>query len=1251
VDHSCDWEFTGKHFDFGLQRDDAAYFRVDTHPNVRSCLWGAPELFGHKPRSFPDTGVDGKTTVVCRHATEIANSFAHDLECAKKTRAATYILKTPQSSGPNASVGELSDTATQIASTNMMPGDDPERTPSAALAALQQASDAVSDSEDDIIVTCVDDGRNKLSERHGQKVTNYNSQDVPKSVTRSFGIRRGDPLCGMCRGKLDRKIKAAKVQFSQTWARGGGGNGGKSGVTCCDAQCDEPSQQHDSKKIWHAFAIDQPTEIVAFDQELEHRFPYVDVPAALAQPFAEICRGYEVSPDSVSSKDVVPKMDSAKHKVMMALCMQGHHFLGQATGRALIMKDTYIFSGLQRRHAKLLDLGNTDMIFSELNKCGVANSKSWCGRELTRLATEWKSRLDLKPNCSKAAWIDNFELIFWHQYFTAIEGKVPLASLGGDLPSDEELAAIRCRCPDGRGCVTGACSCNKAGFPCSPKLCLCSCNSGLTSGRTNPRGQFIEACETKMERMSPDEHAKNTDWNPVSVGRSESHQSLNYHQTQCLVANLSNIDTDGDGYTNAQCQPHHSDVSAVQPQELTLSGFRQDLTHVASKRLEAFWLTGAHNAALLRERPLWSQEFADGTLTADFDGDEVLDASGTPLKTSARFQQMYTEIAMAVDQPELTDPRRDAPDDEPPYWHQSLLRAHRVFELYSRDHFLDKKSKLPSVLLALRNEYRDQKKDVIVKHRNEVDEKFMTALKTAAPKLAKEGPVDPYAFASRTDTEARAYREKLRSLLRQLHVRDEDDYAPYPATQMRSLRALKEALAAAFDPAWATQHAIDSADLVAAPANAKITAKMYELKRGTAQNSENCERLLTDMMVTGEISREATSTGEGHRLVFWEAPAAAPLAADLAPLVNTAVNTVDSSVNTAVNNSSSNVVDDSHAPMDTTGGVINSAESEQSHDSNNAAASINTRDPAAAAARVSAAQVAVKFYRGPKISFLSSGADSDGDSEDDDEVVEASEAQRILPRNIVIEHEARESDSESIENQQQHASAEDDSSDSDSESEDVAAAADEPSWRKPSSTDYRWATEGEQIWTAPSRDAARPVLPAPDAVGPNEPLFFICSDYAIQMFFDEATRREQPWKRMVECYALLHFSFGVLEAWVEKYHSCLKVGDDMATVLNITSESQKIFVTNPHVDVRKMLQAHRQYCAAVGLRIHRLIHAALEHGDVLLPTTSASSSSSTTPAAGTAAAGNNTLNTASTAGCAAAASAASTAAAAGAIAI
>jgi hypothetical protein len=138
-------------------------------------------------------------------------------------------------------------------------------------------------------------------------------------------------------------------------------------------------------------------------------------------------------------------------------------------------------------------------------------------------------------------------------------------------------------------------------------------------------------------------------------------------------------------------------------------------------------------------------------------------------------------------------------------------------------------------------------------------------------------------------------------------------------------------------------------------------------------------------------------------------------------------------------------------------------------------------------------------------------------------------------------------------------------------------------------------------YTAPSPD--RPELENADVeLSPDEleDLFLICADYGIAWFLDEATRRDKGrWRRMVECLALLHYSFGVLEAWVEKYHLPLHVGDDLVAVLNISSEAMRIYITKPQCDIRKMITAHEQWSIAVSAAVQRLIGRHVQRKTIL----------------------------------------------------
>ena len=54
--------------------------------------------------------------------------------------------------------------------------------------------------------------RQKEEEIHGDRVTCYDSRDVPTSIATETGISRGDHVCLKCRGRLDRIITKVEQQ-------------------------------------------------------------------------------------------------------------------------------------------------------------------------------------------------------------------------------------------------------------------------------------------------------------------------------------------------------------------------------------------------------------------------------------------------------------------------------------------------------------------------------------------------------------------------------------------------------------------------------------------------------------------------------------------------------------------------------------------------------------------------------------------------------------------------------------------------------------------------------------------------------------------------------------------------------------------------------------------------------------------------------------------------------------------------------
>ena len=98
-----------------------------------------------------------------------------------------------------------------------------------------------------------------------------------------------------------------------------------------------------------------------------------------------------------------------------------------------------------------------------------------------------------------------------------------------------------------------------------------------------------------------------------------------------------------------------------------------------------------------------------------------------------------------------------------------------------------------------------------------------------------------------------------------------------------------------------------------------------------------------------------------------------------------------------------------------------------------------------------------------------------------------------------------------------------------------------------------------------------------------ERLFLKCSDYGIDWFINDY-QRDAEWPRMVDCLALLHFTFGVAEAFVERYHGPLDILEDCMECLDISSAKQACFMEAPTADIRKMLHALNLWGDAVLVR-------------------------------------------------------------------
>jgi hypothetical protein len=68
---------------------------------------------------------------------------------------------------------------------------------------------------------------------------------------------------------------------------------------------------------------------------------------------------------------------------------------------------------------------------------------------------------------------------------------------------------------------------------------------------------------------------------------------------------------------------------------------------------------------------------------------------------------------------------------------------------------------------------------------------------------------------------------------------------------------------------------------------------------------------------------------------------------------------------------------------------------------------------------------------------------------------------------------------------------------------------------------------------------------------------------------------------------MLHYCFAALQAVVKKHYDKIQVVPDLREALNITSDSQERYVTDPTADIRKMITAMDQYAEAVGVRALR----------------------------------------------------------------
>lgn len=94
----------------------------------------------------------------------------------------------------------------------------------------------------------------------------------------------------------------------------------------------------------------------------------------------------------------------------------------------------------------------------------------------------------------------------------------------------------------------------------------------------------------------------------------------------------------------------------------------------------------------------------------------------------------------------------------------------------------------------------------------------------------------------------------------------------------------------------------------------------------------------------------------------------------------------------------------------------------------------------------------------------------------------------------------------------------------------------------------------------------------------------VVTDFAIQQHYEDKMAHHGKFQNVLLVPALLHYTFAGLDAVVRRHFKLLSVVPDLREALNITSDAQERYVTEPTADVRKMIHHLDQYATAIAMR-------------------------------------------------------------------
>jgi hypothetical protein len=178
-------------------------------------------------------------------------------------------------------------------------------------------------------------------------------------------------------------------------------------------------------------------------------------------------------------EDVQTVCEDTARIARFMLAVQGNHFFGTAVGRGVRAKageKIPIVRGLQTGSSWLMMYGSTDAILRAFNKIGVTLAPRTASREQRTAANNWLEYLDIDQGCDAVFWLDNINAVVFPDRFLPRHRDDKQASEFDSLPSmaEEDLAKISCSCTLKGVCGPG-CKCTRNIVLCSPTTCACPC--------------------------------------------------------------------------------------------------------------------------------------------------------------------------------------------------------------------------------------------------------------------------------------------------------------------------------------------------------------------------------------------------------------------------------------------------------------------------------------------------------------------------------------------------------------------------------------------------------------------------------------------------------------------------------------------------------------------------------------------------------------------------------------------------------